>query len=168
MGLRFYRKFSPSTKVALGNGTSVQFTTLDGVTGYFATDALYVQTEFERLMQESRYDISEVSAAEFTRDYIEKKKAGQTSRPLWRDELTRGQLMPSASTLKERLDGVASVVAVAKPSPPPAPVPITAAEVNRDIAKNLTPIMTTPAVEFKPPVGKRRTPPSQREQPATT
>lgn len=167
MGLRFFKKFSPSTGVVLSNNTKVQFSTLDGVVGYFATDAAYVQDEFARLMSESRYDISEVDAAEFTRDYVEKKKAGQQSRPLWRDELTRGQLMPSASTLKERLDKVASVVAVGKPEVS-APVSITVTEVNKDIVKNLTPIMKTPAAVFKPNVGKRRTSPNQIEQPATT
>ena len=76
MGLRFFKKFSPSTGVVLSNNTKVQFSTLDGVVGYFATDAAYVQDEFARLMSESRYDISEVDAAEFPRDYVEKKKGG--------------------------------------------------------------------------------------------
>ena len=76
MGIRFYKKRSPGTKVALSNGEGIPFTTLDNVIGYFATTAETVQQEFERFMVEGRYDITEIDPAEFTRDYVEKKKGG--------------------------------------------------------------------------------------------
>lgn len=157
MGIKYYKKLSPTTKVALSNGSSVQFTTLDSVLGYFATDVQYVQEEFEKAMREERYGITEISGEEFTRDYVDKKKSGVISRPLWRDELTRGRLMPSASTLKERLDAVAGVVGVEGPKAVrAATVPVVVSDMSREIANRLTPVMKTPAAKFVPTVAKRR------------
>ena len=167
MGIKFYKKRSPGTKVALSNGEGIAFTTLDNVIGYFATTAETVQQEFERFMVEGRYDITEIDAAEFTRDYVEKKKAGQTSRAPWRDELTRSQVMPSVSTLKERLDEAQSVVAVVEEKPPVAhSVPITAVE-GKDMAGKLSPTMKTPKSQFRPNVSRRKMTPDAANPPTT-
>lgn len=162
MGIKFYKKRSPGTKVALSNGEGIAFTTLDNVIGYFATTAEPVQQEFERFMVEGRYDITEIDAAEFTRDYVEKKKAGQISRAPWRDELTRSQVMPSVSTLKERLDEAQNVVAVAEPKPQP----ITVVE-GKDIAGKLSPTMKTPKAQFRPNVSRRKVVPDASNPPTT-
>jgi hypothetical protein len=43
-------------------------------------------------MREQRYGITEISAEEFTRDYIEEKKNRQSVQPKsWREELSRSQ-----------------------------------------------------------------------------
>lgn len=174
--MRYFKKLSPQTPVRLTTGALVQFTTLDHVLGYFATDQEAVASEFERCMREGRYDIHEITAEEFMRDYVDKKKAGKVLRAPWRDELTPRMAMPSESLLKERLAAVANAVAVVNPPPPPS-VPSalptqeqpvlqagTPEATNKDIAARLSPVMKTLKSEFKPVTGKRR----QREQPVTT
>src|ERR1035441_9571126 len=87
MPVRYFRKLVPQTKVVLGNGSLVDFTTNDGLVGYFSTDNTYLQDEFCRFMREQRYGISEIPEAEFHVEYTQKKTQLTISAKPWRDEM---------------------------------------------------------------------------------
>jgi hypothetical protein len=88
MAQKFYKKLIPRTKVVLSSGLSVQFKTLDGLTGYRATSDDSEIKDYEKYMVEQRYGLSEISEAEYTRDYTEKKRAvGLTQLPTWNREV---------------------------------------------------------------------------------
>ena len=152
MGIKFYRRSHPTSKLFLDDGAEVRFTSLDGnITGYFATDVESVQNGLATMIREGRGGVTEIDDVTFNRDYIEKKKLGQPLPPLWRDELVNSQMRRSASDLKARLDAVAPSVAVVNPQAPAA-VAQTVAEVNQTIAAAL-PAAPKP---FNPPVGTRK------------
>lgn len=152
MGIKFYRRSHPTSKLFLDDGAEVRFTSLDGnITGYFATDVESVQNGLATMIREGRGGVTEIDDVTFNRDYIEKKKLGQPLPPLWRDELVNSQMRRSASDLKARLDAVAPSVAVVNQGPPAA-VAQTVAEVNQTIAAAL-PAAPKP---FNPPVGTRK------------
>ena len=158
MGIKFYRRSHPTSKLFLDDGAEVRFTSLDGnITGYFATDVESVQHGLATMLREGRGGVTEIDEVTFNRDYIEKKKLGQPLPPLWRDELVNSQMRRSASDLKARLDAVAPSVAVVN-QVTPAPVAQTVADVNQAIAAAL-PAAPKP---FNPPVGKRQ---SKKTQP---
>lgn len=152
MGIKFYRRSHPTAKLFLDDGAELRFTSLDGnVTGYFATDVEGVQNGLATMIREGRGGVTEIDAETFNRDYIEKKKQGQSLPPLWREELANGQMRRSASDLKARLDAVAPSVAVVNPERP-APVAQTVADTNQAISAAL-PAASKP---FTPPVGSRK------------
>lgn len=160
MGLKYYRRSHPTSKLFTDSGAHVQFTSLDGnVTGYFATDVEPLQSELATMIREGRGGMTEIDAATFQRDYVDKKKAGIALPKVWREEFSNGQVKPSESTLKDRLETVAKSVAVVNPEPPAA-VAATVAEVNQVIAAKLPTAQT-----FAPPVGKR-TPKPAKTKPA--
>lgn len=156
MAVRFFKKLSPGTRVAISQGPQIEFKTLDGIVGYFSTDSDYVASEFEKAMRENRYGITEITWAEYESNYLVKKNSGAASRPVWREEITRGRVMPSVSDLTQRLNEAQAVVGVVNPPPRPsmtisAPAAINQPIINTEIAKAL------PTVEdYKPEVGKRR------------
>jgi hypothetical protein len=87
--VKYYKKFSPRNPVVINNGQhALEFDTLDATIGYYATDDAKVQEQFLEFMKQQRYGISEVSAEEFHRDYVEKKRALNGSpAPRWREEI---------------------------------------------------------------------------------
>lgn len=146
MAIRFFHKLEPKNSPVLANGAKCVFSTVNHIDGFFATDNEYIHAEFERLMKEGRYGLNEITAEQFTANYIEKKKAldGRPLRPLWREEVSpRGQ---SADTEMRRETAAAAVVV----SAPPPNVPIAAAV--EDVAP--PPAVPAPS-EFNPPVVKR-------------
>lgn len=76
MGIRFFKKASPDTAIVLSNNTTISFSTLDGLVGYFATDKDFVSGQFQQMIEEQRYGLSEISEQEFHQDYVELKKNG--------------------------------------------------------------------------------------------
>jgi hypothetical protein len=161
MALRFYKKSSPKTHVVLDNRDRIEFKTLDQVWGYCGTDAAYVHEQFEKCMKEHRYGISEISAEEFTRDYLDKKKAGMQPRKLWREEFGAGAVkaaVPGISPEGARSVAGAANLDVQKAQPGPKEIPSTIATA-ADAPKG--PAVPAPAptpgpVEFTPVVGKRK------------
>lgn len=152
--VRFFKKLQPQTNVVLGNGSTVKFTTLDHLLGWFATDNEYVQNELIRLMGENRYAISEVSQEEFDREYVQKKTTSGPLEPLSREELSgsRRQVSNPVETLGTQ--AVRNAVAV-NTEKPKVTVPITMVDAS-EATKATTPISTpTPANAFQPPTGKR-------------
>lgn len=105
--LKFYKKLRPDTKVALSGNTAVQFTTIDTLTGYYATDNEAVQNEFRNFMEQQKFGISEISAEEFTRDYVEKK----TTSKKFNGPLSRETLGGPKSTSPHGMFGTDHVVA---------------------------------------------------------
>ncbi len=77
MSMYFFKKFTPETKVSLADRTQIQFTTLDGLIGYFATKSDDLANQFKGFIQQQRYGMSEISEEEFHRDYVEVKKNGK-------------------------------------------------------------------------------------------
>lgn len=150
MAIKYYKKLTPETKPVLSNNTRLDFTTLDGLVGYFATDQQYVQAEIERFMAEGRYAISEIEPAEFARDYIEQKKNPNLKplKPVWREEIGAGSKAENRTLLHQvGAEKVAAVVGlVAKPSEEKT-IP--------------TPKVETPKEDFKPSVGQRKKRPEQ-------
>lgn len=153
MATRYFRKMGDSP-VPLSNGQKVAFKSADGgATSFKAITDDFLASEFEKAMREGRSGLTEVDYATFDRDYLQKKSNAPTSSPPWREELVKGQVMPSASMLASRLQALPAAVEV---SPPPAPVaaPPTALSqpaINAQIAKELP-----KASDYKPEVGKRR------------
>lgn len=149
--IRFFKKLSPETVVVFANGTSAKFTTLDQLEGFFATDNEYIHGEFERLMKENRYGITEIPAEEFHRDYVQKKNLPQPSRPVSREQLGSG-LRREGHSLVESLgaDRVAAVVGVNRDEraggTSMAPAPVTMAP---------GPAASSKPAEFTPPLGTR-------------
>lgn len=88
MGIRFFKKSSPDTAIVLSNNTTISFTTLDGLVGYFATDKDFVSSQFQQMIEEQRYGLSEISEGEFHRDYVELKKNGTQvkAKQFWKRE----------------------------------------------------------------------------------
>ncbi len=161
MGIRYYKKLTPATAVVLANGTRCKFDTFDHVWGYFATDKDYAQSEFARLMEEQRFAISEISAEEFTTEYIVKKKAGMQPPKLSREEFGSGTVRQAVKGFD---NGAAASLASAaagvdKPDLGPRPMPAAATMVEpaaqAEILKNLTPAAKPVVTEFKPVTGKR-------------
>lgn len=140
MPLRYYKKLGDRQPV-LGNGSRCEFTTLDGITSYFSTDNEYIHTEFDRLAKMQMGGITEIQAAEFVADYVEKKtEAPNRLRPPWREELSG--LKVTGHRLKPSVEGAVAV----------------------DVARTVVPAATVndapaPAIpsgkEFKPPAGRR-------------
>lgn len=154
MALRYFKKFHPDTRVVLASNHALQFTTLDGLVGFFATDNPTIQQEFEQMMVEQRYGISEISPEEFTRDYLEPKKNGVTLRPVWRDELTPNLAKVSQSELKARLERAASVVGVDKSDlrRPDASAVVADVPTKDQVKQPVTPVSDKP---FEPTVGRK-------------
>lgn len=151
MAMRYFKKLG-AYPVQLSTGGQIKFTSLDhGLTGYFATDQPNLHAEFELCMVEQRSAITEISAEEFTRDYLEVKKNPRGYKQPWREELANNQMRVSESTLKDRLDKAQSVAGVDKSDLAPKPVPVAVAEVNKEIAANLP-----QPQDFTPPVGRRK------------
>lgn len=149
MAIKFYKMLSPQTLVVLGNNSSIQFTTLDHLVGWFSTENGYIQEEFERFKKENKYSITEVKWPEFEEDYVKKKSSARLSQPS-REQLSgvRREGTNLVETLGEQ--------AVAK-----------AVGVNREIpgavmADDMAPgsmtkpmSMATPENGFRPPTGPR-------------
>lgn len=140
--MRYFKKHmgrhADKEDVRLPNGSVCNFTSVDGLTGWFAINNPSVEGGLVQMINEQRGGISEVTAEEFTAGYIEKKKNGQTLRPFWREEL--GKHVTGNTPLNQL--GVEAVQAVAAMGDKPAPMPVIAAEVQPTVpgqAKSQTP-----------------------------
>lgn len=140
MALKFYKKEAPGNKPVLANGIAITFTTLDGVTGYFATQNEYIHQEFERFMRHQEYGITEIAAEEFTRDYVEKKNLPRNSGKPWREEITASGLQNNPSPVV------------------PTTRPVNAVEAESPvISEPVKPAVTASTnVNFNPPKGTRK------------
>lgn len=76
--MHFFKKSIPHTDVVMSNHQALKFTTFDSETGYFAANNDFVVGELKKCIEEQRYGVSEISAEEFERDYIQKKSSGLT------------------------------------------------------------------------------------------
>lgn len=166
MAIRYYKKSSPKTVVVLDNRDRIEFKTLDQVWGYCGTDAAYVHEQFEKAMREHRYGISEITVEEFTKDYLDKKKAGMQPRKLWREEFGAGAVkaaVPGISPEGAKSVAGAANLDVQRAQPAgPKDIPTTIATA-ADAPKGVPAPAPAPApgpVEFTPTVGRRKKPAS--------
>lgn len=143
MALKYYKKEAPANNPVLGNGAAIVFTTLDRITGYFATDKAYVQQEFEQFMRSGRYGISEIDAVEFTRDYIEKKNQPRNAGRPWREELSQSGINQPGTPL---------------PAPSVQRAPVVAEQPNQPVLATppTPPVLPGVKVNFQPPKGTRK------------
>jgi hypothetical protein len=149
MTWRFFKKCEPTNLPVIGNGSKVQFPTLDHVWGYHGTNNGYVADELVRLTNEGKYGITEISEAEFHSEFVEKKKAmgDRQLKPLWRDELGNNRHLPDTVFPAAK----SAVVAAAE------------AEHHQQLAARATPVAVNDApvtssaapTEFKPATAKR-------------
>jgi hypothetical protein len=98
MAIRYFKKLSPSTAVVidtLGNPIRIEFSTLDQLAGFYATDQDQISQCFEKFMREQRYGITEISADEFHRDYVQKKTPQNQPSPKWREEMSGSSVRPT-------------------------------------------------------------------------
>lgn len=163
--IRYFKKLIPQTRVVLSNNAALQFTSLDTVTGYFATDSQGVQQEFERFMREQRYGISEISAEEFKANYLEKKNLPQSqSNRNWREEWGRGS-QGSSPIVRLGTQAVAAAVGVKASDVPGAPRVATTLETPAPaiVSPPAGPVVETPAAtpqaapaKYAPSVGRRK------------
>lgn len=152
--VRFFRKMGTSP-VPIPGGKSVPFTSLDQVRGYFATDSPDLCAVFETCMAQNRSAITEIDEATFNAEYMEPKKNGQILKAPYREEISRGKLLPSASDVTERLKAIQHVVGVANPPPPVYVPPVPAALIQPSAT---IPVAAEPPAkeEYVPVVGKRK------------
>lgn len=157
MALKYYRKMVPNNPVQLSSGGAINFKTVDGVIGWYATDQPGIQAEFESYMRQDRYGLSEVSAEIFSAEYVEKKTASPTLNPPWREEFTGAR---SLSKLGQSSGESASAAAAAvvsdtanRAATPPAVAPTVAPVIS---PPESAPAQPATAPEFKPPVGPRK------------
>lgn len=112
MPIRYFKKLTPQTDVVLSNNARVVFTTLDGLTGYFATGNEFVQGELVRAIQEQRYGLTEISEDDFKAEYLEKKNQTQAHSSSWREEWGSQRSRESRSNPLTRLGAGAVAAAV--------------------------------------------------------
>lgn len=128
MAVRYYKKLIPGNLPRCQNGSSLDFKSKDLVTSYYATDQLYPQQQIEIMMAENRYGITEITAEEFHRDYVEKKTEPMNSAPPWREELSKSGVSQGLNReLVNRTGSAAVLAAVAVTEPVKAP-PVSVAE----------------------------------------
>lgn len=147
--MRYYKRpFVNTNQPRLDNGTQLDFKSVDGVNGWFATDAEEIQAEFARWAREKRGGVVEVSAEEFSVEYVQKKTQGVVALPKpWREQIGSG-LRIEGHRLAPAVQPDASVAAAAESPATVIPIP-TVPGVTIEGAK----------AQFNPPVGKRRTKP---------
>lgn len=145
----YFKKFDPSRKVVIAGNVGIQFTSVDGgMTGWFATQEQSVADQMRQFIHQQRYGLTEVSADEFTTEYVDKKKVG-TPLPTHysREQIGKGGYEPPRGLM-----------------PDPDKLAKAAAAVKSDIVANTRiddPLPNTPSiVKEKPPevvpnVGKR-------------
>lgn len=156
--VRFFKKSIPETPVVLSNNLALRFSTLDRITGYFASDDGFIQGELVKYITQMRYGLSEISAAEYTSEFLDKKKASPvvTSRKPWREEIAPNRIVMDTSSPR----------ATPGQSAPTAPVVAgveisdirrgaSVSELTTSAAKNLPDTKAEPPPAFSPPVGKR-------------
>lgn len=148
MAIRYFKKPTNAPNPSLGNGSSTTFNTLDNLVSYFATDNEYVQQSLLGMMSSGSGGVTEISAEEFVRDYLEPKKNGVQAKPLWREEVGKGvgRGIPVMQQLgAERVQAIAGVAA-GKPGAVGAPV----------VAEPTAPAAApTPELRSQVKVGKR-------------
>lgn len=148
--MRYFKKLAPGTAVPIPNRPSILFATLDHVVGWCGTNDAVIQAAFEEHMRNDRCGITEVQAAEFVSQYLEKKRAGIISSPLSREEFSAGRTLSKLVNQSRDLASASAAVAVgvAKPAPP-----VQAATV-ADPAKAPVPALVNPVLT--PPTVKRK------------
>lgn len=158
--VRFFKKSVPDTPIRLASGRSVKFSTLDNVTGYFATENEQVQNELVGFITQMRYGLSEIGYEEYQQQFVELKKnspAGILRKP-WREEVAPNRIV---------MDTSSSNRTPAKPSPSvnvavggePSDIRRNGANVSELSAEAAAKLPTAKKEEapspFEPPVGKR-------------
>jgi hypothetical protein len=89
MPTRFFKKFGPNNPPVY-NSRKIPFPSNDGLIGYRATDDAGEAAFYLQCLREQRYGLTEITAADYQSEYLEKKTAAGTRRgTIWsREELS--------------------------------------------------------------------------------
>jgi len=154
--IKYFKKLVPNTPVRLKDGSSVKFSTLDTLVGYFATDNLMAQESFAESMARNRDAITEISETEFHEDYVKKKPNSKPLAPQWREEIGAGAIRNTTLLAQLGREHIERVNRAADEAPTvvngSVNVPSTAVEQPAPV-----PVKTN---EYKPNVGKRKKKPN--------
>jgi len=144
---KFYRK-AGIDPVILSTGQRVALKSPDYKNSFLATDNAFIQSEFDALIAQNQFGLSEISFAEYDEAYLKKKPATPLGK-FWREEMTAQgiRVNPLAQSL------VAEAKAAAAADTPPIPVTM------EDMPPGMTPAQPTnaptPPEAFQPRVGRR-------------
>lgn len=87
--MKFFSKYDLRNKIYTGAGWPVPFKDVGGMIGLLATNDNYIISELQKVIDEHRGGVQEVTAAEFE---ALKKKENQKPYPTWRELLDRKHL----------------------------------------------------------------------------
>lgn len=157
MSVRYFRKLTPNTKVLLPDNSYLKFDTVDGLVGFFATDAENLHKHFEECMKRQQYCISEISQKEFMEEYVAKKKTVPTLKPTWREEVSKGSHSIRGPIADFGVDHVSRVVGLSGASDvkPKAAVALALEDGPQAVAAVTGKTEPPPKPEFTPRTGRR-------------
>lgn len=120
--MAYFKKITnPDQKLFISTGQAFQFERIDVSTGIYPHDGQGISPglaeEIRILIREQRGGIEEITAAEY-RALVQKKKSG-SSKPFWREELSKEMFLRSAKLKPPE----AVALAATDDDSPPAPVP---------------------------------------------
>lgn len=125
---RFFKKPSPNVTIRIAAGEHLKFDTWDRITAYYSTDDERILTEIDNAIANHMGAITEISEAEYDRDFLSKKNnLSGSPKPLspWREELVPNPLgdttMPRMEQPKPKLESVAAAPVVVSQNTPQEP-----------------------------------------------
>jgi hypothetical protein len=94
--IRYFKKLAPGTPVVVNGNIPIKFDTLDGLTGYYATQEEGISEQFVSYMRQQRYGMTEISEQEFQENYVQKKMKSPagTAPQKWREEMSGSSVLP--------------------------------------------------------------------------
>ena len=130
--MRFFKKAGPSTPIWMAGGEPLVFATLDGRTGYLATDDAAVIAHLEKCIKERRGGLAQIQEDEFKAFEVQ-KKTGNISAPSRDREAFGGGVLKD--TVSPRAVPVAAVPVAIEQSAEPVVTPMSTAPIDPVKAK---------------------------------
>ncbi len=94
--MQCYKKAGPRTAILLPNGDAVKFDTVDGLTGYYATDDASRIAVFDRCIAEGRGGLTAIDQAEFETFSKKKQQSPPYVERLERESITASTIPDTA------------------------------------------------------------------------
>lgn len=86
MNVVYFAKEVPATPVWLGNGTKIQFDTVDGITGYTLSGDSGVISQLNQVIRKGIGGVRYASEEEYL-EFLELKKNSENRKRQWREEI---------------------------------------------------------------------------------
>lgn len=159
MSNRYFKKHmsrhAASDKVQTPNGHTVEFSSIDGLVGYWGGPYEPIHAGLVQMINEQRGGVSEIPEKEYMEEYAEKKKAGVRLRPFWREELAK-HVTGNTPLQQLGVEHVQAVVAMGADNPAPAACQVTVSEPPPSSSPQAR--AGQPPAPFVPRTGKRGKP----------